>query len=755
MMHSKISSLLEWIARKPKQALIVNIMLLLVFVPGALFISTDYGVKVWFRSNDSLVQGYNFLLGTFGNDDSVVISLDTNGKGVFSQDTLNDILDITEELRSVPDVVRVESLTNYQIVEGSEEEVNVRAFLDQKNLSHEEIKGLKEEALKHENMPGLVVSRDANAALFNVRLKPTFLEQPNHKPIMDAIEKLITKYSQEKGYSFYKLGTARVTETFRVIAETDLFLMIPILNIFLAIMLFFVFKSVVGVAIPFVVISLTCASAMGLSGYFGIKLNNLSGMVPMILIAICIADSIHFMVYYRKTKSAIETLKKNFTPTFLTTISTSIGFFSLGTATLKPIADFGILCGIGAFFAWVFSLFGVVPLLEILKEKNIKLFGEKKTHNFSIVHFVPSVRKHKYLICLSVLIFTVFAGSMGMKNSVNSNPFNYFKENTEIFTHNQYFLKKYNGVNGLEFVVDSGRKDGIFDPDFIKKIDSFQEYIRTKPYTNVTYSFVDSYKHLNRALFAGDESKFKIANSRSTLADQFLMYTLSVPRDMNVRDLVSLDQRYLRVRLLWNIQDSKKSIDETRYLVSQAKEFGLDAYATGQEYLFQGMNEYVVDTYFKSIATSLVLIAILMVIVFKSPFLGFISLLPNIIPITIGAFTMYLVGKPIDVGTVLVASVCFGIAIDDTIHFLGSYVRNKEAGISLEENIKSIFESTGVALISTTLTLVGGFGVFVFASFIPNFNFGVFSALVLFLALLVDLIFLPALFFILKGSKNA
>ena len=184
------------------------------------------------------------------------------------------------------------------------------------------------------------------------------------------------------------------------------------------------------------------------------------------------------------------------------------------------------------------------------------------------------------------------------------------------------------------------------------------------------------------------------------------------------------------------------------------EELDLNILITGREYLYNGMNDYVVESYFTSIAITIVLITILMMFILKSFVLGLISMLPNLVPLIFGAGSIYLSGKNIDVGIVLVSSICYGIAIDDTIHFLLDYKRKAGSGEKLRDIFKEVLDGTGTALTTTTFVIVISFSVFWFARFIPNYNFGVFSSLILTIALITDFLLLPSLLYALKFKRE-
>jgi len=749
---------LKWIADNPKKSLLLSATLILLLLPGLMNIRTDYGVRVWFQQDDPALVNFDFTLDTFGNDDTAILVLD-NKNGIFNQETLSDIRSITEELWSVPDVIRVDSLANFNHISSTKDEVHIEELIPlDLSLNSSSIAHIKKIATTHKTIPGTIVSRDKKSTIFMAKLTPLFGEQPNHAPIMKKIDSIIKKYNKNGHYTFHKFGTATVTETFRVIAENDLMLMLPLLNFLIFIILIFLFKRPMGVIVPFTIIGLSIAGAMGISGYFGVRLNNLSAMVPTILIAIAIADSIHIIVTYynlshHQGNQALETLKKNFAPTFLTSFSTSLAFASLGTASLIPIQNFGYLCAAGTLLAWIFSILTIVPMLELFDTHKKSTSNHKKTLPYS-TELVDFIIKNPYKIIITFILIATSAIFLALKNEVNSNPFNYFSKTTDLYESNQHILKTYGGLNKLDLIIDSGSESGIHDPLFLRQVSHYQEWLNNQEYINKTTSIIDIFKQINKSFNQDSETYYKVQEDRESSAQDFLFYTMALPQGMDINSEVNLDQRFIKLSVFWNIQNSKKSLKETIRLEEYGKKLGLNVFATGQEYLFQGMNGYVVQAYFTSIFTSLILIAILMMVVFKSFQLGIISIFPNLVPILFGAGAMTLFSKPIDVGTVLVASVCFGIAIDDTIHFISEYSANKKSGLSIRDNIIKVFNNTGVALTSTTFILVGGFGVFAFADFVPNFNFGVFSAFVLFIALITDLLFLPAILVLIEKKKQ-
>lgn len=760
MLKRLTGQLARWITASPKRALAIAGLLVLVSLPGLFRLSTDYGVRIWFRDTDPLLKVYDSFLQTFGSDDSILMAVH-NKDGLFNPQNLADIRDITEKLWKVQDVMKVESLSNFHIVENRDGDIVIEPFLPKSGLlTPAEALKKRDIALRHEQMPGYVVNREGTSALFNIRLRPLFDEQPNHAPILAQIDAIMQPYRTRAAHPLkdYSIGTAKVTETFRAVAEKDLMVMVPIMVLFVGIILSLTLRNFAGVIAVFTVIGCTVMTTMGIAGYLNIHLNNLSGVVPTVLMALCVADAMHIvMSYFQSEKDGLDrahdSLQRNIKPTFLTSFTTFLGFVSFGNADLVPILDFSYLCAAGTIIAWIFTMLTTMPLMQLFG-KDVHQAAPEHGRIGRLFNWIAEFSTtHPKRICAFFLFFTILCAWIGSRNEVNSNPFDYFSSDTELARSNRFIRKSLKGLNGLEFMVDSGSSGGIYDPEFLHKVDAFQAWINSQPYTNRSYSFVDTYKQLNRAFHDGKQEAFATPATREEAADQYLFYTLGIPQELDVTNMVSLDQRYLRVLTLWNIQQSKKSLSETKRIEDKARELGLNATATGMEYLYQGMNDYVVGTYFESIAWSLVLISLLMMVCFRSIQIGIISIIPNIVPIVFGAAMMTIMKKPIDVGTVMVASICYGLAIDDTIHFLSEFFEHRAKGTEIRPALRQVFSHSGLAMLAMTIVLVGGFGVFVFAQFIPNYNFGVLTAIVLSSGALTEFLLFPAFLTLIYGRK--
>lgn len=748
---------------RPKTMLLIVVIIAAICAPGLTKLGFLSGTKVWFQKDDPVLLEQQEFTKTFGSDDSIIVAI-KNPAGVLNKETIELVQRISEELWLVKDVIRVESLTSYVWTEGLEDDIISRPlFPEEEELTDSFLLQRKNIISSRPGIKGRMISKDFDTALVYGFLKPSFGGEPPFFEIYEDLNLKLEKINIPSTITIYKTGTVVMAAEARELSFNDLGKLGPMLLIFIVYLLWHFFRNYVAVLVPLCVIFFTLIISYGIMGYLGFKFTMLTFITPITLVAICIADSIHFQaIFFQNIESGIEkeeslkkSLDKNFFPTFITSVTTAIGFLSLTTAELMPIADLGIISGSGALIAWVVSVLCVLPLLKILPtyKKNPNRFRIKTgLEGWGTERVVDLIDKKKNHIILTFVLIAISSLFYASQNEVNFNFFKNIGQDVQISQANNFLLKEIGGVGGPEIVLDSGIVDGIKEPSFLKKVDLFDSWLRENERVNNTASILPVLKQMNKTLNAGKEEFYKIADNKNLIAEQIFLYTLGLPAGTGINHLMTVDNRKLRMSLLWDIQDAKESKVQLIKIRAKAKELGLDIRITGIELLYQAINSRIITIFFKSMGLAIVMITIFLIIFMRSFKLGILSLVPNLIPLFIGGGALMALGIYIDSGVAVVCSVCLGIAVDDTIHFIGNYQRLTREGVDQKVAIAEVLKGTGNALIITTLILLASFGSFATADYIPNANFGIICVVVLSSALILDLIFLPA--FILKFRRH-
>lgn len=746
--------------------MLAGISLVMALGAGGKALQPDFSFRVWFTDHDPLITEFDAFERRFGNDDRSVVIVHSPS-GIFDKETVTLLNELTEAMWRVPDVIRVDSLANFNWVHAEGEDLLVEPLLpDDLPLDSETLSARKKIALEHETLPNYLVNKDATVALLFATIKPAIGTSPDYESFLNGrtmddgtrmagVRDIARKFSRGD-HKIMTTGGPEISQSFKEAADIDIRGILPWVLGLTFLLLFILFRRASGLLIPFAVIVTSVFASMGVGGWLGCSINNMTALVPQVLIAIVVADVVHILVsFYRpydqgmtKEDALTYALDKNFVPTLLTSASTAIGFFSFSQAQIVPIGQLGTMAGIGTLLAWLFTyviagpLIRIVPIKRRKTEVNEAFVTTSSPFSLKAANWLEANRKLVLSLSGVGLLLTFFIAS---DIRVNSDPYMYFPKDHQMNIATNFLEDKLGGATTIEIVLDSGKEDGFKDPAFLTKVDTFQAWLDTLPFVTSSTSIVDILKAMNRSLNEEQSDAYRLPETREGIAQQFLLYTMSIPQGMDVNDRVTVKSDALRMTSAWNIHDSATVINAIDEVEAKARSLGLNAHITGKSQLWQRMNPYVVNTFVRSLSIAIVVMSLLMIVVFRSAKLGLLAMLPNTLPLIFGAALLVLIGQSLDMGAVIAFSFCLGIAVDDTVHFMSNYARMMREGKSPKESVAQIFTHTAPALLTTTIILVLAFGAFIFASFLPNRNFGLFVAVILSLALLADLTVLPAL----------
>ena len=738
---------------RPVFSFVVGLLFTVALIPGLKHLQADFSYRIWFRDTDPLLAEFDAFERRFGNDEMIAVVLHSPS-GIFDKDSAELMIEMTDQLWHVPEIIRVDSLTNYNWTHSEEDDLMVEPLIpDDMELTEELLSERKAVALGHEVIPGYLVSKDGRTSVIYGQLKPAIGGTPDFEKVIYAARDMVTRFEGRGDHEFFLTGPAAISHTFKEVTQSDLQVMVPILMGAVLLFLFLSFRRISGIILPVIIIVFSIVTTLGFAGWVGIEFNNLTSIVPHILIAIGVADSVHILVtffQFRKTgldhrEAAHKTIVKNLQPTLLTSVSTAIGFFSFSSAKIVPIVYMGILAGVGTLVAWILTMTLLTPLMTRFtgKVKKDASVSHTEPHPMAI-RYTRWLQKYNRAVVAIFAIATVTAIYLALQNEINSNPFKYFAKTVHTRIANEFAEDQIGGMQAIEIVINSGRNDGIKDPAFLTKVEQFQDWIDALPHVSKTIGIVDIIKQTNRSLNGDDQAFYKLPDNQELVAQELFLYTMSLPQGMDLNNRMTLKNDMIRLSAMSDLHDSRTMLLEIEKIEAKAEEIGLDANVTGKMPLYHNMNPYVVSAFTTSISMALVLVSLLMMFALRSFKLGMLSMIPNTVPLIFGGAFMTILGKPIDIGTVLVTSVCLGIAVDDTIHFLSNYNRWRRLGSDKVHAIAHVITHTGPALLVTTTVLVVAFATFAFASFVPNINFGIMTAIVLSTALFTDATLLPA-----------
>jgi len=769
-----ISRLVSAIIKHPWKIMLTALLIAIGVSSQVVHLKPDFGYRIWFNEKSKDLAVYDEFEARFGSDETAVIAVHSES-GVFDIETATLLQNLTEDMWMAPDVIRVDSLSNFNWTHASGDDIEVEPLIpDDIELTEEILNKRKKIALSHNSVINYLISKDGKTAVVYARLKPFLKGTPDYEKVVKGLRKVISKYHKTGDHNIYLTGGPAVSYSFKEAAQRDLMFLVPIVIGVVIIFLMGTLKRISGVALSLFMIFITIFVTLGFGGLVGLPFNNLTSMTPQFMIAICIAVVVHLLVSYfqfldkglERKEALRQALIKNLRPTLLTSLSTAFGFFSFCTTGIPAFITMGLMAGTGTILTWFSAYFILAPLLSIIP---VRSRGQKKISSKEEA-FGPSQRSIKFTEFLFINRKKIIFGgalvallSIGLSSQVqvNSDPFEYFDKRTKISIANHFLEDHVGGSQGGEIIINSGEKEGIKDPGFLNRVLKFQNWIDEYPFVTKTVSIIDILKDTNKSLNGGDQAYYVLPKERNMIAQQLFLYSMSLPQGMDLNDRMTIENDSLRLTAMWNVHDSATILRVAEEIEAKGKELGLSVKVSGKSVLWQTITKPIITSFIKSLLLAIFLISILLIFGLRSIKIGLFALIPNALPLIFGGALLVILGKYLDIGTVIVGAITLGIAVDDTIHFLSSYMRFLNEGFNAKEAISRIFSLTVPALSVTTLVLAVSFGTFIFGDFVPNQNFGIMVALILTFALVADVLFLPALlmivgedFFVSKKKSN-
>ncbi|MCH9741010.1 MAG: MMPL family transporter [Epsilonproteobacteria bacterium] len=712
----------------------------------------DGSYRIWFGEESKTLKDYDDFRSTFGNDDAVVISF-RDKDGIFNKKALQSIDNITQALWQMKYVARVDSITNYQYVHANPEEpddIVVEDFIQNiQEATPEYLANRKDIATNDPLVVDGFISRDGTTTMISARLTPKVNDDSDKSmEIMELVNEILKPEIEQTGYKYWLNGGPPLNKAFVSVAMDDS-IFVPIVIIASMLLLFLLFRRVSGALIPIGVVTFTFLVVWTIQILLGYKLNNFTINIPVFIVAIGIADAVHvysvWILHRREgmgnNQAVIESLKKNFLPIFLTSLTTAIGFATLTISKVVPVFTLGVATASGAILAFIISVVWMPAVLLLLKKEFKAKIIEQTKAKKPIGYGKFIVAHDKKIALITTVIFSILAVGL-FQVKVDSNTIRYFDKNVEIRKSTEFLMENITGPMAYEIVVDSGVKDGIKNPKFMQTVEMFyQEFQEEFPDVRHLSSLMDTIKRFNKVVNNQEE----IPDNQNLIAQYLLLYSLSLPQGMEINDKMDIKEQKLRITGQVNIVDTSKDLEMINYVNEWWSKTPYTASVQGQTAMFAYMQKDVTDTLIYSLSLAILLVSLVMLMIFKRIKILWVFILPNLLPVVLVVGLMGWIGITIDIGVAIAGAIIIGVAVDDTIHFLVKYFDARKRGLSMEDTFDEVLRYAGKAILFTTIILTIAFSLFAFSSFTPNQNFGVVTAFALVVAFVVDMLLLPAL----------
>lgn len=732
-MNNKI---LEFPLKKPLASILLFISLSGVLSLGLLSLEADFSAQFWFKNDQLELKYYSYFKKNYSLEEEVVIGLDSPTSWIEST-SWNKLAKFCGKLLKIKNVARLNCATSFPVLIDEKDSLEIR------EISLFELDKREEEFNKNGQFRKLFFSQDKRTNIIRIVIS-------NKKEVRLLKDLINSEFKSlfDKKYKIHFLGFPILESNFTYYSFSDLKIVLPIMTFVMFILLFGIFKNLHVAIIPFIVFGIGCLATFGFAGIFGLKFHNTSTVIPGVLLTITLADIIHFYSQFRREQkfeplesALINAAKAIYKPTLITSITTAVGFLSFLFTDVTPIVYVGLTSAFGTMLIWFLTIFVVIPYTKL----NINKFKMKEMQELKFAS-LKKIENFKISIIAITTIVTIISVIGISKINFNTNPFEYFSEKTNFRSSYDHINSRLGFTQGPTIFIKTN--NSLRKSQFIKKIKNFEKKMINE---NLVYT-VDNQFSLYNPLEEAFRKKDSIVTDEK-VSDIYTFLSLFVDSQINIFNYLSLDEKFLKWRVYWDKNDSSSFLIGVEKIKSLASEFDLEIILTGDMLLYHKMIDFIVPVLIKSIFIALACVFVLFLILFKNLKIALLSLIPNLIPILFILGLSSLLNISIDLTMAMSASVIFGLAVDDTIHFIHFYLHRNNGLSSKYEKISNTLNSIGHSLATTTLVLVFGFLVFNFSLFIPNARFGSFCALAFLVALALDIYLLPLILLKLRDNE--
>lgn len=719
----------------------------------------DYDFEAFFPNEDKELELYENYRKTFGYDNEFVLIALENKQGIFKKDFLLKIDSLTKLLSEISNIVKVNSPTNIK-------SLNLSGLMPvQKRVLHFESPDLyKDDSTEIYQTPHLVGSffpSDAKSLSIFIKTKDV-LTKKQSDTLAISIEKAIYSFGFDDVHYVGRIFAQKVyLENLQ--SEFVVFLILSFAVIIL--FLWFSFRSIYGVVVPVIIVLVSILWTLGIMKLMNKPIDIMSVMLPTMMFVAGMSDVVHFFSKYFEELSKGTAREKIYPlilkevgfPTFLTLITTIVGFLSLLFSSIKPVRDFGIYTSIGVAIAFILSYTFLPALLFFFTPKKlITVHGTNNRTTNAMRNGLFWIFRNQKLILLITGVLLVLSGIGIYKVKVNNILLEDLTDKVKIKQDFNFFDKHYSGVRPLEIQITLLNKHKlIWDYDVVTEINKVEEFIKKEYNAGFVLSVPQLVKSLNKSSGADD---YVLPNKQDYEALKEAI--VDNRKNKDIKQVITSDG--MQTKISAKIQDmgSLKIAQHNKHLLefieSNIDQKLLKFEITGAAHLVDRNNEYMVDNMTQGFLFSVIVIAILTFFLHRSWRMVLVFVLPNLIPLVIIAGLMGFMGIELKAATSLVFSIAFGIATDDTIHFISRLKIELSYGKSLMYAFKRTYFETGKPIILTTFILLGGFMSLMTSNFQSTYYFGFLICITVLVAVLADIFLLPVLLFMIykKDSKN-
>ncbi|MBF0621148.1 MAG: MMPL family transporter [Magnetococcales bacterium] len=760
-----VQSYTSWVLKNRWFVIVSTLFLVVAAGFGAKNLKFDSDYRIFFSADNPHLMAFEELQDTYTKTDNVLFVLEPKAGTVFSKETLAMVKELTKASWQLPYSIRVDSLTNFQHTEAEEDDLVVADLVEDAGaLTQNQLNKIRQVALNEPLLVGRLVAPEGDVTGVSATIQLPGVDKQKEVPEVAQFARAMAKDFQSRypDITVHLTGMVMMNNAFPESAKRDMATLVPLMFLAIIVALYLLMRSVTAIGVTFLVIMFSIITTMGLSGWLGFSLSGPTSAVPTIVMTMAVADCVHLFVTYlllyrnqgiSKQNAINESLRINFQPVFLTSLTTAIGFLSMNFSDAPPFRDLGNMVAMGVTAAFIYSVWFLPALASLLP---VKKGASHASSTLAMNKLSEFVIKRRSLLFVGVGGLVLGLSAFVPNNELNDEFVKYFDKSMDFRQATDFSSERLTGIYMIDYSLDSGQSNGVAQPEFLANVERFAQWYRQQPEVMNVNTITDTFKRLNKNMHGDDPAYYRLPDNKELAAQYLLLYEMSLPYGLDLNNQLSVDKSRTRLSVTLHNLSSNQILEIEQRANSWLKRntpASMHVDGSSPTVMFSHIGKRNISSMLLGSFVALVLISLVMIIALRSLRIGLISLIPNLVPMVM-AFGLWgmLVGE-IGLALSVVAGMTLGIVVDDSVHFLSKYLRaRREKDMDSQAAVRYAFSNVGTALVVTSIVLVIGFWILTFSTFKLNSGMGLLTALTIALALFADFFLLPPLLMALDRS---
>ncbi|MCU7906599.1 MAG: MMPL family transporter [Candidatus Thiodiazotropha sp. (ex Epidulcina cf. delphinae)] len=747
----------DWLVAHPIRMILLSILAVLMLAGGTARLSMDQDYRVFFSKEFPPLEALDNLHDTYNKNDNVLMVLAWEDGNVFTSHHLRQVMEATREAWTIPYSTRVESITNHQYTYANGDDLVVDDMVRApEGLDSAALAELRRRAIADPQLAGRLVGRDGQVTGINVLIELPGSSTEEAGTVVEHVREMVSSLeARYSGLEVYLTGIIPMNHAFPEASMADMGTLTPLMYLTIIVLIGGLLRSFWGTVGALFMITFSVLVALGISGYLGIRITPPSASTPTMIMTLALADSVHFLTYmFRRMRlgaerrnAVIESLKANFQPMLLTSLTAAIGFLSMNLSESPPFRDLGNITTFGIVAAFLLSVSFLPALMCVVPVRG--RVGHAWLDRM-VDRIADTVVAYRNAFFIGGMGAVIILGSFIPNIQFNDEWLEYFDESFTFRSDTEFAAKHLTGIYTIEYSLPAKGSGGITDPEYLQHLAAFAEWWRVQqPKVRHVTTLSDMLKRINMNLHGDQANQYRLPDDSELAAQYLMVYEMSLPFGHDLNTLIDIDKSATRLVVsldtVSTVELKRIESEAAEWLHENAPPY-MFSQGTSPTVMFAHISQRNIRQMLSATTIALVVVSIVLIYALRSFKLGAVSLVPNLAPAILGFGAWSLLVGEVGLATSIVAAMTIGIVIDDTVHFLSKYRRARTIyGKNPEDAVRYAFSTVGVAMLVTTSVLVAGFLVLSQSTFEMNAGMGLLTALVLAIALVADFTLLPAL----------